>query len=165
MSYVVVLLLTLFSLPVFSQTQKLTDYLNRELTREIRGQFKSPRFDGDTIELVQPFRLEKGDTLRFTIRLRKGDGSGTEEMTQKVRIQDVNSVDKDINVLLRTAQPTVQVYSRTVSDEGTITESQSQTDMFFLFRYTPNNNESMAAAIRTYFAGAGINIGTEFWAD
>ena len=165
MRYSILLVLVLCAFQGFSQKQKIVDYLNRELKREIRQQFKSPRFDGDTLELLQPFRLETGDTLSVTILLRKGDGSGTEETTQKMRIQDVLSVDKDINVLFRTAERKVLIRSRRILDEGEIREDHYQADMFFLFRYTPNNNESMAATIRKYFAGAGITIQTEFWAD
>lgn len=154
-------------LPSFvpAQEKQLLKLLNDELQKQVKYQFKSPRFGDDTIKVMEPFTIKEGKVLSLKIRQYQPHMDGYVEWLQEVPLEKVLTVDKDINVILRAGREDVRsVGTRYIpGEEPRVFEER--TNLFFLFFYTPDNNEALSKKIRQAFAAAGYRIETEYWAD
>ena len=148
-----------------AQEKRLLKILNDELYRQVRYQFKSVRFADDTIQVLQPFSISADKVLSVKIRQYQPDRDGYIEWLQEVPLEKVLSIDKDINVILRAGDEDVHSAGVRYARGGDPGKFEEKTNLFFLYFFTPNNNESLGKKIRRAFIGAGYKVDVEYWAD
>lgn len=159
--------LLFFLLPVFAiaQEKQLLKVLNDELQKQSKYQFKSPAFGDDTIKILQPFTISDDKVLSLRIRQYQPHLDGYIDWLQEVPLKKILTIDKDMNVIFRTNADDVRsTVTRHTKDEEPKLLVEN-TNLFFLYFFTPNNNEALGKKIRQAFHAAGYSIEVEFWAD
>lgn len=161
------LLALFFVLPrvATAQEQQLLKLLNDELNKQVKYQFKSDRFADDTIRILQPFKISEDRILSVKIRQYQPHFNGYSEWLQEVLLDKILTVDKDMNVILRTEEDAVRSVSINYLPDEEPEIIESRNNLFFLYFFTPRNNRALGTRIQRAFATIGINIEVEFWAD
>lgn len=159
-----ILYLLLSSLFCFAQQQEIVKILNQELKKEIRRQQQMPNFDGDTLVLVQPYRLN-GHVLSVAVRRKNYSEDKYYTEKQEVALDKITTVVKDINVIFETETDAVTITDSTGNATGLPDISTRKYNLFFLHLSYEKQNEALAAKLIKAFKKAGYIIEKRFWAD
>jgi len=160
---VFVLAFLLFQGLVFAQEKELLKILNTELKKEVKNQFQSSNFSGDTIAINKPFTIDQQKILSFEIQKTSPYFSGVQIIRQEVPLNKIIKIGKDINVIFVTEGDAVISTSKIIGKE--ITEEKVAGHLFFLFLSKEKQNEQLGISIQKAFKEAGYIIAKEFWYD
>lgn len=149
----------------FAQQQEIVKILNKELELEMKRQFKSPDFDGDTLVVAQPYRIQ-GNVLSVAFQKKDYYDSTCYIHRQEVALDKITSIVKDINVIFETSDDAVKITDSTVNASPGIPAVKKHTyNLFFLHLAYEKNNEDLAEQLIKAFKKAGYTIDKRFWAD
>lgn len=147
-----------------SQTQEITKILNKELKAELKKQFSSSIFNGDTIVLIHAFAINANKILSVEIKKMLGSGEGYMVEKQSVPLNKVMNVGKDINVIIGTKDKDVSVTWSYFYNDGRRETNNTKTNLFFTYIHFPNN-EHIGNNLLNAFKTAGYNIQKYYWYD
>ncbi|WP_339886660.1 hypothetical protein [uncultured Flavobacterium sp.] len=156
-----VILFLLMSITAFSQkTNEIEKLLNKELFKELQRQIDNSYFEGDSLIVVQPFKIEY-KILSITIQKKSYYDNEFYQEKQEIALDKIISILKDINVIFETETDAVKITQ--TSKEGVITKSNY--NLFFLHLSAEKNNESLAKNIVKSFKKEGYTIEKKYWFD
>lgn len=147
----------------FAQEKTIIKILNRELKREVRNQLKSPNFNGDTISIVQEFRITNDKKLAFQIKKTSPYLYGYQIIKQEVPLNKILKIGKDIQIILETEKDAVTT-SYTTFDE-TKKEQKLDESLFFLYLSNEKENDDLGIEIQEAFQKAGFKVAKDYWYD
>lgn len=153
----------LFSTLSYSQEKKLVDFLNKSLTKEIKNQIKSPEFSGDTISVIQPYKINEEKILSLVIKKYQSYSGEYHVIKQEVPLSRIRQIIKDINVIFLTESNDVAIMTTINGDEATMSTGTS--DLFFTQFYLDKNNKNFGKTLEKYFKGAHYDVTMDIWAD
>ncbi|OWK74463.1 hypothetical protein CBW16_03385 [Flavobacteriaceae bacterium JJC] len=89
----IILLLVVFGIwsAIGAQETKILRILNRELKKEVKNQFKSPNFNGDTLRIIKPFSIDIHKNLSFAVKITSPYFTGEQIITQQVPLNSVKN--------------------------------------------------------------------------
>jgi len=146
----------------FAQEKEIVKILNRELKREVKNQFKSSNFNGDTIKIIEGFSI-KDKILTFTIRKTSPYFNGYQIINQQVPLNKIKKIGKDIQIILETEKSAVKAHFTTFDEapkEQVINES-----LFFLYFSSKKENDDLGIELLEAFRKAGYEVQKENWYD
>lgn len=151
---------------IFSSAQENTilEILNRELEKEVKNQFDSPNFDGDTVRIVKPFTINENQILSYEIKKTSPYFEGFQFVKQEVPLKLIKMIIKDINVILLTDDDVVATTAYN-SKVGSLQKKTSFSNLFFLGLSAEKQNEYLGIEIQEAFKKAGILIEKKDWYD
>lgn len=163
--------LLLLPISFFSQTKEITKILNAELEKEIQHQFDTILADdsyfvriADTLTVMQYFEIKDG-ILSLVVKKPFYYGGGYQIEKQAVRLSDIVSVGKDIQVIFDSDHAAVQVSRTHYYDDGRVeTTSQFETYLATYLSFA-KQNEYLADALIAAFRKAGFKIEKNSWYD
>ena len=151
----------LLTISVFSQKEiEIEKLLNKELKKELQFQNDNPTFEGDSLIIVEPFKVEN-NILSITIKKISYYEENSYLEKQEVALDQITSIVKDINVIFETKLNAVKI-TQTYKN-GKITKRED--NLFFLQLSAEKNNEALAKRIIKVFNKAGFTIEKEYWFD
>lgn len=162
----IILLLVVFGIwsAIGAQETKILRILNRELKKEVKNQFKSPNFNGDTLRIIKPFSIDIHKNLSFAVKITSPYFTGEQIITQQVPLNSVKKLGKDINIILETETDSVTtVYTRTA--DGVPGEERTKGNLFFLYLSNEKLNDDLGIEIQKAFEKAGIKVDKTYWYD
>ncbi len=166
MQKIIFLLLCCSALSASAQEKKVIQLLNDIWKKQNSYQYKSSSFDGDTLQIVQPFTITADKHLQVTY---KQYNTGIEKWVtvfQSVPLQKIATVDKDIAIILRTGdEDLVDITTTTRDEKGGAVVTKNKSQLFLVVVYSQPNNDSFGKKLVNAFVKAGYDISTEFWAD
>lgn len=149
----------------FAQQQEILKILNKELTQELKRQFTSDRFDGDTLVIVQPYRI-KGNVLSMELKKKDSYEDTYYIHRQEVALDKITGIVKDINVIFETEEDAIKITDSTLNAKpGTPAVKRHNYNLFFIGLSYEKNNEALADKLVAAFKKAGYTIEKRFWAD
>lgn len=149
----------------FAQQQEIVKILNKELDLEIKRQFKDSNFDGDTLVVAQPYRIQ-GNVLSVAFKKRDHYENTYYIHRQQVALDKITSVVKDINIIFETRDDAVHITDSVLNaPSGTPRVKKHSYNLFFLHLSLEKNNEDLATRLIKAFKNAGYTIDKRFWAD
>lgn len=146
-----------------AQEKKILNILNRELKKEVKNQFKSRLFNGDTISIVKEFSIDQEKRLSFEIRMTSSYFTGTQFIKQEVPLSKLKKLGKDIQVILEAEDDSV--ITTVTNSEANEKEQTSRSNQFYLYMSSEQNNEKMGMELQNAFKKAGYPLTREYWAD
>ena len=158
----ILFLVLLQSFFAFSQEKKIVKILNKELKKEIKGQFKNPNFDGDTISLVKEFTIDPNKIL--SVEIRRGNEMGYSLEKQEVPLSKIKIIGKDINIILETEEKDVKTITKRTYKNQEKEAFENSSSMFFTYLHFPNNEDVGDDLIKA-FSKAGYKITKSYWYD
>eukprot|EP00708_Paratrimastix_pyriformis_P001969 GAFH01000706.1.p3 GENE.GAFH01000706.1~~GAFH01000706.1.p3 ORF type:complete len:182 (-),score=4.78 GAFH01000706.1:350-895(-) len=181
MKSVITLLLIVQSFFAYSQNNKLINFLNAELNKELKRFDKNP--EAEKFEVVQFYQLRdsvvvaeeykedpqakrrilQADLKILSVEIKKKNESTGKFYTEKqeVSLGMIEKIQKDINILFTTQKDAVLV--TTINENG---EKESyRTDQFFLHLKQQKNNEDFADELVKKFNATGNFLEKGIWAD
>ncbi|WP_131726144.1 hypothetical protein [Chryseobacterium sp. Leaf405] len=147
----------------FAQEKEILKILNRELKREVKSQFKSSNFNGDTIKIIEGFSITKDKILTFTIRKTSPYFNGYQIIKQQVPLNKIKKIGKDIQIILETEKNAVETHFTTFDEnpkEQIIHES-----LFFLYFSSKKENDDLGIELQEAFRKAGYEVQKGNWYD
>lgn len=160
-------LFILILIPFFSFAQKTSELekrLNKELKNELKEQLENPYFSGDTLVVVQEFKIDKENILSYQTKHRKFNGDGYYIRKQEVALKDIVSIGKDICVLFETNNK-VKITDINYYTDGSI-DTNTFYDSYFRTKFcTQKNNEGLGYEIVELFKKAGFTVKISYWYD
>ena len=155
------ILFLFIAINVFSQKQSdIEKLLNKELNKELKLQKKSSYFEGDTLIVIEPYKIEN-NILSVTVKKRAYYTKEFYLEKQEIALDEINSIIKDINVIFETEPDAVKITQTDL--QGNVTTRNY--NLFFLHLSAEKNNESLAKNIVKTFKKQGYNIENRFWFD
>lgn len=149
---------------ISGQETKIIRILNRELKKEVKNQFKSANFVGDTIRIIEPFSIDSHKNLSFAVKLTSPYLEGAQIITQRVPLNSITKLGKDINIILECDTESVTtVYVRTAG--GDQVEERTKGNLFFLYLSNEKQNDDLGIKIQKAFEKAGITVDKKYWYD
>lgn len=149
---------------ISAQETKIIRIFNRELKKEVKNQFKSANFSGDTLRIIKPFSIDSHKNLSFAVKITSPYFEGEQIITQWVPLNSVTKLGKDINIILECDTDSVTtVYTRTAV--GDPREEQTKGNLFFLFLSNEKQNDDLGIKIQKAFEKSGIRVDKKYWYD
>ena len=155
--------LLLFQSFIFAQEKELLKILNTELKKEVKNQFQSSNFNGDTISIIKPFTINEQKILSFEIQKTSPYLSGIQIIRQEVPLNKIVKIGKDINVIFVTEGDAVISTSKIIGKDATAEKVAGY--LFFLFLSNEKHNEHLGISIQKAFEKAGYSVTKDFWYD
>ncbi|RKT00860.1 hypothetical protein [Chryseobacterium defluvii] len=147
----------------FAQEKKILNILNRELEKEIKNQFKSRLFNGDTISIIKEFSIDNEKKLAFEIKIQSPYVTGTQFIRQEVPLDKLRKIGKDIQIILEAEENSV--VTTVINSEADPKEQITKGNLFYLYMSSEKNNEELGEALQNAFKKAGHSLTKEYWAD
>ncbi|MEC5157988.1 hypothetical protein [Chryseobacterium sp. MP_3.2] len=164
MKYIIVLFTLLgFQNLIFSQEKKILKILNGQLKKEVRNQFRSPNFNGDTISIVKPYTISTNKILSFEIKKASSSSNGVQLVKQEVPLKMIRKIGKDINVIFETEHDAVTTTYSNQANGGKVDKVLGY--LFFLYLSSDRHNETVGIELQKAFKTAGYIVGKEYWYD
>ncbi|GAB0156148.1 hypothetical protein CHRYSEOSP005_14120 [Chryseobacterium sp. Alg-005] len=146
-----------------AQEKKILNILNRELKKEVKNQFKSRLFNGDTISIVKEFSIDQEKKLSFEIMVKSPYVTGTQFIKQDVPLQKLKKLGKDIQIILEAEEDSV--ITTVANSEADEKVRISKSNLFYLSMSSEQNNEKLGEELQNAFKKAGYPLIKEYWAD
>ncbi|WP_126973397.1 hypothetical protein [Gynurincola endophyticus] len=164
-SYLFIIAGLLPGLVSYSQEKQILKLLNEQLEKEIRFQQQdSVNYRGEHFEIVQPYTIHEG-ILSVAIKKRNLYDNSFFVEKQEVPLKLLNSVLKDINVLMEAEGKVVKI-TRTPEISKDVKDTVVHyTDLFFLHFCYEQQNEYLADALIKAFKKANLTIVKNGWYD
>ena len=160
-----IFLLILISLLSFAQKpSELEALLNKELKIELKEQVKNQNFEGDTLVVVQEFKINVEKVLSYQTKHLMYNGDGYYIRKQEVALKDIISIGKDICVLLETNDK-VKITDTNYHSGGTIDTSTQLQTYFRTYFCNQKNNEYLGNDLVQLFKREGYTIIIYHWYD
>ncbi|WP_367754450.1 hypothetical protein [Flavobacterium sp. WC2430] len=160
-------LLFILLIPFFSFAQKpskLEKRLNEELKIELKEQSRNPYFSGDTLVVVQEFKIDQNKVLSYQTNHKMYNGDVYYIRKQEVALKDIISIGKDICVLLETNDK-VKITDTNYHSDGT-KDTSTQTQTYFRTQFcNQKNNEYLGNELVELFKKEGYTITISHWYD
>ncbi|GAA5100107.1 hypothetical protein GCM10023210_38250 [Chryseobacterium ginsengisoli] len=147
----------------FSQEKEILKILNRELKKEVKNQFKSSNFNGDTIRIVEGFSIDTHKNLSFQIKKTSPYFTGYQTIKQKVSLAKILKVGKDIQIILETEKDAVT--TEYLSSDGDLREETIKGSLFFLYLSNEKQNDDLGIELQEAFQKAGFQVSKDYWYD
>lgn len=147
----------------FGQEKVLLKLLNQELKKEVKNQFKSDYFEGDTLFIVKPYTINEDKILSFEIRKRLNSGEDYQIIKQEVPLKMVRNIGKDLQIIFEAESETVKTTYMDIN-QSKKTEVLFG-NLFFLYFKSEKNNEYFGNQLLSAFKNAGYNVTKEYWYD
>lgn len=160
-------LFLLILIPFFSFAQKpkeLEKRLNKELKTELKEQLQNSNFSGDTLVVVQEFKIDQDKVLSYQTKHTMFNGDGYYIRKQEVALTDILGVGKDICVLLETNNK-VKITDTNHHEDGSITTNTFYETYFRTQFCNQQNNEALGHDLVKLFKKEGITIEISYWYD
>lgn len=146
----------------FGQEKALLKLLNQELKREVKNQFKSDAFEGDTLSIVESFSINDDKILSFKVKKRSNSEDGYQLIKQEVPLKMVRKIAKDIQIILETEPESVRTTYTNISSNHTETVNDN---LFFLNLSNEKKNENFGLQLQSAFKNAGYFVEKDLWYD
>lgn len=160
-------LILCFFIPLLSLAQQPSEIekrLNKALDFEVKEQFKSRYFNGDTLVVVQKFKIDENKLLSYKTKHSMPNGDGYYIRKQEAALKDITSVGKDIYVLLETDNK-VKIIDTYFYCDGT-KATKTLTETYFRTQFChQKSNESLGRDLVKLFKKEGFIIYFAFWYD
>lgn len=148
-----------------AQESKVVKILNRELGKEAKARLKDIQNVADSLVIIQPYSLDKNNTLSLTVKQYLADGEGFEIIKQEVPINKIKFLNKDINVIFETEEAAVTITTTTYATTGPVKSQSVNAGTFYTHLYSIKENESLSRELQKAFKKAGVAVMVNFWAD
>lgn len=146
-----------------AQEKKILNILNRELKKEVKNQYKSRLFNGDTISIVKEFSIDNEKKLTFEIKVNSPYVVGTQFIRQEVALDKLRKMGKDIQIILEAEENSV--VTTVTNAEADPKEQTTKSNLFYLYMSSEKNNEKTGNELQNAFRKAGYPLTKEYWAD
>lgn len=139
---------------VFSQNHNAIEkLLNKELIKEFKFRINNSYYEGDTLIIVEPFKIEN-KVLSITVKKKSYSDNALFIEKQEIALDKVISIIKDINVIFETESDAVKITQTKLNGDTIETTSH----LFFLHLSAVKNNESLAQDIVKSYKKEGYPI-------
>lgn len=151
-----------YNLSSFSQISEIEKILNDKLEKEADFIKKhSKEYYGDQFEIIQGFHIQN-DTLSVEIKIKPKEAGSTYFIEKReVSIHDIQSIEKDINILFVTESNAVKI---TRTDKQKHIETY-YSDLFFTCLSAEKSNEYLGDELVEAFKKAGYTVRKGEWWD
>lgn len=147
----------------FGQEKTLLKLLNQELKKEVKNQFKSDYFEGDTLFIVKPYTINEDEILSFEIKKRFNSGEDYQIIKQEVPLKMVRKIGKDLQIILETE---LNAVTTTYINQAKITKPEIvKGNLFFLYLFNEKQTETLGIELQNAFQNAGFFVEKENWYD
>ncbi|MEZ7509820.1 hypothetical protein QO190_12755 [Cloacibacterium sp. Arc13] len=174
--YIVILLATFLANSLSAQTTTITQLLQKALQQEnkarkmiqveidsLGNEIGLMKQDLDSLEVTE--LAVKKDTLLYITKHHFAYEKGYYLEQQKVALQDIRAVTKDIGIFFETAPDTVQVVRQEYFEDGGYIKSSRKVDLFRTHFVSLKDNEYLADELINAFKKAGYKIEKGPWYD
>ncbi|HYE56051.1 MAG TPA: hypothetical protein VD996_14475 [Chitinophagaceae bacterium] len=165
MKIIITLIFLIPASSLLAQEKLILKLLNQELKREVQYLQKNPGFVGDTLIILQPFTITENKMLSVVVKKAMGSGQGYQIIKQEAPLNKIESILKDINVILVTTDKDVAVTTTDVYHNNTTKTQEYNSDLFFLHLSSGQQNERWQDKMIGAFSKAGVTLQKEIWAD
>lgn len=147
-----------------SQKKEIINILNSALKYELKHQYSSSNFDGDSTVLLHGFTIDANSVLSVEIKktLRNSEGYMIEK--QSVPLNKAAYIIKDINVIVESKNEDVVITTRYFYKDGRKKTETRMSNLFFIHLHFPNN-EHIGNKLVKAFKNAGYNVEKPYWYD
>lgn len=152
-----------FSFP--QNTTPIQKILQEEVNKELKNQFKSDFFEGDTLVVVQNFSINKENVLSLELKHRFYYGGGYQIEKQEVALNQITGIAKDVQILFEAKEDAVKITRTNYYDDGRIETVTKQGDLFFTNLKHEKGNEGFAYTMQKLFKKASYTIEISRWYD
>jgi uncharacterized protein YrrD len=149
---------------VFAQEKSVVKILNRELKKELKHQVNLPNFNGDTIRLIEEFKIDQNKILSFTIKKTSPYFSGVQIIKQEVPLQSIVKISKDTQLILMTKENAVSTHYNTVGGDDPKEQKNSER-FFYLYIEDEKQNDDLGNELQQAFEKAGYPVEKDNWYD
>ena len=173
---VIILLATLLSNNISAQTTKIVQLLQASLQQEnkarkmiqveidsLGNEIGLMKQDLDSLEVTE--LAVKKDTLLYITKHHFAYEKGYYLEQQKVALQDIRAVTKDIGIFFETAPDKVQFIRKEYFEDGNSIKTSRKTDLFRTHFVSLKDNEYLADELIKAFKKAGYKIEKGYWYD
>ena len=173
---VIILLATFLSNNISAQTTKISQLLQATLQQEnkarkmiqveidsLGNEIGLMKQDLDSLEVTE--LTVKKDTLIYITKHHFAYEKGYYLEQQKVALQDIRAVTKDIGIFFETAPDTVQVVRQEYFEDGGYIKSSRKVDLFRTNFVSLRDVEYLAYDLIKVFKNAGYTIEKGSWYD
>ena len=173
---VIILLATLLSNNISAQTTKIVQLLQATLQQEnkarkmiqveidsLGNEIGLMKQDLDSLEVTE--LAVKKDTLLYITKHHFAYEKGYYLEQQKVALQDIRAVTKDIGIFFETAPDKVQFIRKEYFEDGNSIKTSRKTDLFRTHFISLRDNEYLANDLVKAFKKAGYKIEKGYWYD
>ena len=174
--YILILLATFLANSIFAQTTTITQLLQKTLQQEnkarqmvhtevdsIGNEISLMKQDLDSLEVTE--LAVKKDTLLYITKHHFAYEKGYYLEQQKVALQDIRAVTKDIGIFFETAPDKVTLIRKEYFDDGNFLKSSTTNDLFRTHFISLRQNEYLADELVKAFKKAGYTIEKGYWYD
>ena len=119
--------------------------------------------DIDSLEVAE--LTIKNDTLFYTTKQKMLYEKGYYLEQQKVALQDIRAVTKDIGIFFETSPDKVTLIRKEYFDDGNYTKSSTTKDLFRTHFVSLRQNEYLADELIKAFKKAGYKMEKGYWYD
>ncbi len=186
MKPILILFLIISFISFAQKTASIEQFLQKEVNQELKNQFKSEFFDGDTLVVLQNFSIKdsvqqmtviKADAtedkgvetelkiLSYELKHRFYDGGGYQIEKQEVSLDQITAIAKDVQILFETKPNAVKTTQTNYYDDGRIETVVKQSDLFFTNLKYEKANVGFAYNIKELFEKTGYTIAISHWYD
>lgn len=167
-------------------TVPIEQFLQKAVNKDLKNQFKSDFFDGDTLVVVQNFTIRDSiqqvtvtnadgneshlvqseqKILSLELKHRFYYGGGYQIEKQEVSLDQITAIAKDLQVLFETKPNAVKITRTNHYDDGRVEILADQSDLFFTHLKYERGNEGFGYTIKGLFEKAGYEIEISHWYD
>lgn len=148
---------------VFAQEKNIIKILNRELKKELKHQVNLPNFNGDTLQIIQEFKIDQNKILSFQIKKTSPYFSGYQIIKQEVPLNAILKLTKDIQIILMTEDNAVVTHYDIV--DGDSKQQKTLDRFFYLYIEDEKQNEVLGDELQQAFEKAGYPVEKDNWYD
>jgi hypothetical protein len=149
---------------VFAQEKNIIKILNRELKKELKHQVDLPNFNGDTLQIIQEFKIDQNKILSFQIKKTSPYFSGVQIIMQEVPLQSILKISKDTQLILITEDKAVKTHYNTVGGDDP-KEQRNLERFFYLYIENEKQNDDLGNELQKAFEKAGYSVEKDNWYD
>lgn len=174
--YIVILLATFLANSLSAQTTTITQLLQKALQQEnkarkmiqveidsLGNEIGLMKQDLDSLEVTE--LAVKKDTLLYITKHHFAYEKGYYLEQQKVALQDIRAVTKDIGIFFETAPDKVTLIRKEYFEDGNSIKTSRKTDLFRTHFISLRDNEYLADDLVKAFKKAGYKIEKGYWFD
>ncbi|WP_461377779.1 hypothetical protein [Cloacibacterium normanense] len=172
-----ILLVTFLANSINAQTSTISQLLQTTLQQEnkarkmvyteidsLGNEIGLNKQDSDSLVATEPFIIKK-DSLFYTIKKEFSMEKGYYLEQQKVALQDIIAVTKDIGIFFETALDKVQFIRKEYFEDSNSIKTSRKTDLFRTHFVSLKDNEYLADELIKAFKKAGYKIEKGYWYD
>lgn len=158
---ILILTIVLISGKLFAQEEKIVKLLNEQLNAEIKNYEKS-----DSLRVIKPFYIDANKKLVLETEKYNPNMDTWETKKQEVLLSDIESFDKDINVLFSAKGDKVLVTTKVFNSKKELVRTDiTDYNLFFTEIFEEKRNEELRDKIIKAFKKAGYIVNSEYWYD